>query len=268
MIITIHRSPELTVVVANPLCAGYSDGSATASVTNGTAPYVYLWSNGQTTAKATGLADGTYTVTVTDANNCTDTKSIVVVEPTPLVVSPASFTPPTCYGGNNGTATVNAEGGTEPYVYQWDAAAGNQTTKTAVGLKVGIYLFTVTDANGCNITSDFVLVTQPEPPTLKCPDDPDPVQAAAGETTADVILDDPIYDPDCQILSWTMSGATVSATANLGVVPSPYTFNVGTTTVEYKAVDVASNVLTCTFHVVVTGGGADLAITKTANPSP
>ena len=268
MVITIHRSPELTVDVANPLCAGYSDGSATASVTNGTAPYTYLWSDGQTTAKATDLADGTYTVTVTDANNCTDTKSIVVVEPTPLVVSPASFTPPTCYGGNDGTATVNAEGGTEPYVYQWDAATGNQTTKTAVGLKVGIYLFTVTDANGCNITSDFVLVTQPEPPDLFCPMDPEPVQAAAGETTADVILDDPIYDPDCQILSWTMSGATVSATANLGVVPSPYTFNVGTTTVEYKAVDVANNVLTCTFDVVVTGGGADLAITKTANPSP
>ncbi|BBE18698.1 internalin [Aquipluma nitroreducens] len=268
MVITIHRSPELTVVVANPLCAGYSDGSATASVTNGTAPYTYLWSDGQTTAKATDLADGTYTVTVTDANNCTDTKSIVVVEPTPLVVSPASFTPPTCYGGNDGTATVNAEGGTEPYVYQWDAATGNQTTKTAVGLKVGIYLFTVTDANGCNITSDFVLVTQPEPPDLFCPMDPEAVQAAAGETTADVILDDPIYDPDCQILSWTMSGATVSATANLGVVPSPYTFNVGTTTVEYKAVDVANNVLTCTFDVVVTGGGADLAITKTVNPSP
>ena len=171
-------------------------------------------------------------------------------------------------GGNDGTATVNAEGGTEPYVYQWDAATGNQTTKTADKLKVGIYLFTVTDANGCNITSDFVLVTQPEPPDLFCPMDPEPVQAAAGETTADVILDDPIYDPDCQILSWTMSGATVSATANLGVVPSPYTFNVGTTTVEYKAVDVANNVLTCTFDVVVTGGGADLAITKTANPSP
>ncbi|MDD2306717.1 MAG: G8 domain-containing protein [Prolixibacteraceae bacterium] len=268
MIITIHRSPELTVDVANPLCAGYSDGSATASVTNGTAPYVYLWSNGQTTAKATDLADGTYTVTVTDANNCTDTKSIVVVEPTPLVVSPASFTPPKCYGGSDGTATVNAEGGTEPYIYQWDAAAGNQTTKTAVGLKVGIYLFTVTDANGCNITSDFVLVTQPEPPDLFCPMDPEPVQAAAGETTADVILDDPIYDPDCQILSWTMSGTTVVSTPVLGVVPSPYTFNVGTTTVEYKAVDVANNVITCTFDVVVTGGGADLAITKTANPSP
>ena len=268
MIITIHRSPELTVVVANPLCAGYSDGSATASVTNGTAPYTYLWSDGQTTAKAIGLADGTYTVTVTDANNCTDTKSIVVVEPTPLVVSPASFTPPTCYGGNDGTATVNAEGGTEPYVYQWDAATGNQTAKTAVGLKVGIYLFTVTDANGCNITSDFVLVTQPEPPDLFCPMDPEPVQAAAGETTADVILDDPIYDLDCQILSWTMSGATVVSTPVPDVVPSPYTFNVGTTTVEYKAVDVANNVLTCTFDVVVTGGGADLAITKIANPSP
>jgi len=267
MVITINRSPELTVIVAAPLCAGYNDGSATATVTNGTAPFTYSWSNGQTTAKATGLVDGSYTVTVTDAKGCTDTETISVIEPTPLVVSPASFTPPTCYGGNNGTATVNAEGGTEPYVYQWDAAAGSQTTKTAVGLKVGIYLFTVTDANGCNITSDFVLVTQPEPPSLLCPSDPDPVSVIGGATTAPVILTAPIYDPVCQILSWTMSGATVVSTPVLGVVPSPYTFNVGTTTVEYSAVNVAGEELTCTFDVVVIGG-ADLSITKTANPSP
>jgi len=78
-----------------------------------------------------------------------------------LVVSPALLGPPSCYGSNDGWAEVVAEGGTQPYVYQWDAAAGNQTTKRASNLAVGVYMFTVTDTNGCNITTDFVLVTQP-----------------------------------------------------------------------------------------------------------
>jgi len=252
MVITINNSPELTVDVNIPLCFGYSDGSATASVTSGTAPYDYVWSDGQTTATATGLANGTYTVTVTDANGCSDAKTTDVVEPSALVVYPASFVSPTCYGGSDGIAYVNAEGGTLPYIYQWDAAAGNQTTQSATGLSIGTYLFTVTDANGCNITSDFVLVTQPDPPILSCPPDPEPVEAPIGETSAEVLTDDPGYDPVCQILSWTMTGATIVSTPVSGIVPSPYNFNVGTTTVEYRTVNIAGDVLTCTFEVVVT----------------
>ena len=249
--ITIYPSPELDVTVQNPLCYGYSTGSALASASNGTPDYTYSWSNGQTTAEATGLTVGSYKVTVTDSKGCYDTLTINVVEPEPLVVYPPSFTPPTCYGGNDGTATINVEGGTLPYVFTWDAATGNQTTQTATGLSVGTYLFTVTDANGCNITSDFVLVTQPDPPTLTCPPDPDPVYAAIGETTAPVTLEDPIYDPTCQTISWTMDGATVVSTPVDGIVPSPYTFNAGITTVTYTTVNTAGEKLECSFDVEV-----------------
>ncbi len=250
--ISIHPSPEITLDINHPPCHGENAGSATANVTNGTAPFYYLWSDGQTTQTATDLTVGPYSVTVTDANGCSDTETFDIVEPDPLDIFPASFVPPTCYGGDDGTAVINAVGGTPPYVYLWDAATGNQTTQTAYNLPVGVYQFTVTDANGCNITTDFVLVTQPQPEDLICPPDPDPVQADPGGTTAAVTLQDPTYSIACHTISWTMSGATVVSTPQPGVVPSPYTFNVGTTTVEYSTINVAGDPLNCTFDVVVT----------------
>ncbi len=259
MLITINPSPQVSVEVSNPECYGYTSGSALATISSGTPDYTYLWSDGQTTAEATNLSVGSYSVTITDAKGCTATETVEIEEPSPLVVYPASFTPPTCYGGSDGTATIVAEGGTPvdiingipQYVYTWGPATGNQTTQVATGLTVGIYQFTVTDANGCNITSDFVLVTQPEPPTLTCPPNPDPVRAEAGEVVAEVNTEDPIYDPDCQDISWTMSGATEVTTSTSGIVPSPYTYNAGTTTITYTTIDVANQILICSFEVEV-----------------
>ncbi|MDN3635829.1 SprB repeat-containing protein, partial [Neolewinella lacunae] len=147
----VNEPTDLEAAIADTdvLCNGDTDGTLTVVATGGTLDYTYLWSNGQTTATATGLAAGTYTVTVTDANGCTETATGTVNEPTDLEAAIAD-TDVLCNGDTDGTLTVVATGGTPDYTYLW---SNGQTTATATGLAAGIYTVTVTDANGCTETA-------------------------------------------------------------------------------------------------------------------
>ena len=109
------------------LCNGSSDGSATVTSSGGTAPYTYLWDDGQTTAMAGALSAGSYTVTVTDANGCTESQSVSVLEPI-VLSSTVSSMDALCNGSSDGSATVTSSGGTAPYTYLWD---DGQTTAMA-----------------------------------------------------------------------------------------------------------------------------------------
>ena len=143
----------------NVSCNGGSNGSATVSVTGGTTGYTYSWSpSGGTSATASGLSAGNYTVTVTDANSCTATRSFAITQPTVLAASAGSRTNVSCNGGSNGTATVNVSGGTGTYTYSWSPSGG--TSATATGLIAGNYTVTVTDANSCTTTQSFT-ITEP-----------------------------------------------------------------------------------------------------------
>ncbi|WP_379092362.1 beta strand repeat-containing protein [Pedobacter sp. UC225_65] len=145
----------------NIACNGSATGSATVSVTGGTAPYTYSWSpSGGTGATATGLSAGTYTVTVTDANGCTATQGFTLTQPAALVATASAQTNVSCNGGSNGSATVSVTGGTGGYTYSWSPSGG--TAATASGLAAGTYVVTVTDANGCTTTQGFT-ITQPAP---------------------------------------------------------------------------------------------------------
>lgn len=112
----------------------------------------------QTGNTFTGLAAGTYTITVTDDGGCTATTSVTITQPNTLTAS-ASHTNATTVGGNDGTATVNPTGGTTAYSYSWNTSP-TQTTQTAVNLTAGNYCVTVTDANTCTATA-CTTVTQP-----------------------------------------------------------------------------------------------------------
>src|SRR6185295_15645078 len=103
-----------------------------------------------------GLAAGTYTVTVTDNNGCTATCTSVVTEASSIIAT-CSATPVSCFGGSNGTASVTASGGTPGYSYLWSNAA---VTSSIGGLTAGTYTVTVTDANGCTATCESE-VTEP-----------------------------------------------------------------------------------------------------------
>ncbi|MBS7229458.1 T9SS type A sorting domain-containing protein [Flavobacterium psychroterrae] len=140
-------------------CFGGSNGTATVTPGGGTPGYTYLWSNGATTATATGLIAGTYSVTITDANSCTGTISnIVVGGPSAIISATPSTTSVSCFGGSNGTATIVASGGTPGYTYLWSNGA---TTATASGLLAGTYFVTITDANSCTRTVTNIVVGTP-----------------------------------------------------------------------------------------------------------
>jgi hypothetical protein len=140
----------------NVSCNGGNNGSASATVSGGTAPYTYSWDNSNNTSNNNNLSAGTYTLTVTDSKGCTKTATVTITEPTSLSAS-TSKTDVSCNGGNNGTASVNVSGGTAPYSYSW--SNGNGTSSTS-NLTAGTYHVTITDANGCTI-SKCVVITEP-----------------------------------------------------------------------------------------------------------
>ena len=131
----------------------------TANASGGTPGYSYLWSTGDTTASVSNIAAGTYTIIVTDSNNCIDSTTIIVPNATPsLVASISSFTDVFCLAGNDGTATVSVAGGTPGFSYAWTPIGGNGAT--GIGLTAGNYIVTVTDTNGC-IDTSTVSISEP-----------------------------------------------------------------------------------------------------------
>ena len=119
-------------------CFGGNDATATITASGGTAPYNYLWSNNQNSQTANSLPAGIHSVSVTDANGCTFSDSVLINEPAPLSSTVVVDQNALCAGTNTGIATVNPSGGTAPYTFAWSNA---QTTVTATGLAAGTLIF-------------------------------------------------------------------------------------------------------------------------------
>ncbi len=156
--ITAPASPMVGVMTTDETCSGDEDGTATAVVVGGTPPYTYLWNTGETTASIANLPPGVYTVTVTDANGCTDTASGVVAAGT-LVQLMLSGQDVSCFGYSDGGATAVPFDGTPPYSYLWNTGA---TSQTISNLPAGTYSVTVTDANGCQASGSIFISEPPE----------------------------------------------------------------------------------------------------------
>ncbi|RTY83336.1 T9SS type B sorting domain-containing protein [Flavobacterium sp. ZB4P23] len=162
--IVITQPDGITASISYPTnisCAGSATGSATVTASGGVGTLTYSWNTNpiQTTATASGLKAGTYTVTITDANTCSIQKQVMITEPNGIITSITSQTNVFCFGDNTGSATVSATGGTGTLTYSWDTIP-IQTTATTTGLVVGTYNVTITDANGCSKVQT-VLITQP-----------------------------------------------------------------------------------------------------------
>ncbi|WP_026991900.1 T9SS type A sorting domain-containing protein, partial [Flavobacterium subsaxonicum] len=158
--VTITQTSAITATTSktNVSCNGGSNGSATVVAAGGAGDYTYLWSpSGGTAATATGLASGTYTVTITDANGCSITRNVSITQPTALTATTSQINI-SCNGGFNGSATITATGGTGAYTYLWSPSGG--TAATATGLVAGTYSVLITDVNGCTLTKN-VTITQP-----------------------------------------------------------------------------------------------------------
>jgi gliding motility-associated-like protein len=157
--IEITAPPALQVMLSatDASCSGSEDGQLEAMATGGTGAYTYLWSNGQTGPEATNLAAGDYSVGVTDANGCTATNNLAVGEPAALQSS-ISTQDASCLPEPDGSARVEASGGTPPYTYNW---ADGQNTASAPGLASGAYAVTLTDSNGCSRVDTAVVGSVP-----------------------------------------------------------------------------------------------------------
>lgn len=165
--ISILQPTQLAATMShtNVSCNTGNNATATINASGGTPAYTYSWSTNpiQTSQTATGLTAGTYTILTTDFNGCMRTDTVIITEP-PALTTTVSGTNISCYGGNNGTATVITGGGTTPYSYNWNTTP-IQITATATGLPSGQYVVLVTDNNGC-IKNDTVTLSQPSPITI------------------------------------------------------------------------------------------------------
>ena len=160
----------VTVMITQPalLTGTFSTTSASCSMSNGsisvitnggTAPFAYSWMPGNNyTPFVSNVSSGTYTCTVTDANGCTWTGTVVLNNIPGPTASMSSTTNELCFGGCNGSAQASVSGGTVPYTYNWSPSS--QSTINATNLCAGTYTCTVTDANGCVATTSCT-ITQP-----------------------------------------------------------------------------------------------------------
>jgi len=142
----------------NVLCYGQSTGSISNTVQGGTTNYSYLWNPSvSTSASAVNLGSGTYFITVTDAHGCSLNESATITQP-PLLTASKTDSNILCFGNSTGFITISANGGTQPYSYNW--APNVSTGSSATNLSAGTYIVTLTDANGCSL-SDTTTLTQP-----------------------------------------------------------------------------------------------------------
>lgn len=204
----------LTATPENITCNGYADGSITTSVTGGTEPYSFQWSNGSSDTAVYTLAPGTYTLTLSDLNGCTASSTLQITEPNALSGA-LVLTNVACYGGNTGTLISNVSGGTTPYVYSWSNAA---TTANLTQLTAGTYTLTVTDSNGCQDTVAEV-VSQPDSLSLGLTYT-DVTCFGAGDGTISTAVQGgvPAY-----VYNWS-TGASGTSLSNLG--PGSYSLTV------------------------------------------
>lgn len=138
--------PLLAASSTSASCHGGNDGNATVIASGGVAPYSYLWSNNSINSSISALSAGTYSVTVTDAVNCSASASVIVSQP-PAVELSFSVTPANI-GASDGSVALSVAGGTTPYSCTWNT---NTTGFNITSIPTGTYTATVADANACTM---------------------------------------------------------------------------------------------------------------------
>jgi hypothetical protein len=208
--------PEITVKAIQHLkCAGDADGIIDIDVSGGTPPYIYSWSNGESTQDLMGLKAGTYEIIVTDANGCLAAKSIRVEAPPPLTFS-LSVNPSDC-GLTTGSATVSVSGGTIPYYYDWEGFPSPHSA-TRENLGAGVYTVTVTDDNSCTAVAR-VAVSEAGAPTVNIIS---VIQSTCGNTDGQILIS-VSGGTGSYTYDWKKEGESVSTSKNLtGVGPGEY----------------------------------------------
>lgn len=213
----------VTETVTNVLCNSQSTGNIQLNV-SGKSPLYYAWSNGNVSKNISNLVSGTYTITVTDSDGCTTSRAISVTQPLALTVTvtKTNDTDPLVSSGN-GTISLIPSGGSPAYQYSWSGPSSYASTSmNLTNLKYGLYMVTVTDANGCTLnTSAFIY--EPEVCNDGIDNDNDGLTDC---DDPDCALAAPTLSPlasVCQTVTTTYTATHASATSFIWSVPSSAT---------------------------------------------
>ncbi len=262
---TITGPTPLTVTAIStpPSCAGSADATATATAGGGSGAWTYSWTGGPpapvgaATSHVTGLAAPvTYTVVVADAADatCTVSTTVTISDPVAISASISAKTDVKCNAACDGTATVSATGASGSYLYDWGAAANNQTTTTATGLCVGSYTVTVSDFNNTSCsTTVSVTITEPTVVAIAQGALTNPACGLTnGSTCVNISGGTPSYTVSAP---WTIAGSTACVN------------NVGSGTYTVTVTD--GNSCTATFSSTLSNlGGPTISATATAVSIP
>ena len=157
--VIINASDHLTIqntALLNVSCAGAMDGQVEVAGMGGTPPYAYVWDDGRTNALHDLLSSGPHSVTITDANGCQSDTMLIVDEPDPLVLDSVMTVDSK---ENNGEINIVVTGGTLPYSFEWTKDnAFFSNDQNLSNLAAGAYIVAITDANGCQLVSDTILI--------------------------------------------------------------------------------------------------------------
>lgn len=146
------------------ICFGQVNGTLAIAAIGGTAPLDYtIMPSNQTNQSGlfNSLNAATYTITITDANNCTLTTTLTISEPAPVVIGNLVGTDALCFGQSNGTITVSGVGGVGNYFYSITPQNNSNITGQFSGLSTNTFTVTVSDANGCSVSSG-ISINQPQ----------------------------------------------------------------------------------------------------------
>jgi hypothetical protein len=210
-------------------CYGDMNGKVFLEVNQGTPPYLFLWSHGDTTEYPAQLAAGWYGVTVADAAHCYGQFSVEITQPPVLEVILLDIQQPACHLTMTGQASYTILGGTPPYT-------GGSPNTVLGNLGEGYYTIHIKDARGCMATLGFLISAPPDtlPPAIVCP----PNMVVCGPDN--IFYDMPVATDHCPLPDGPelVSGLEVGAAFPLGEV-----INI------WRVEDGAGHSATCSFAI-------------------
>ncbi len=154
-------SLDVQLLVSDITCNNGSNGSISSTITGGTAPYTIAWTGpagfSSSDPDISGLLPGSYSVTITDFNNCQITETEEIDNPQSIQIS-AAITASSCATSSDGAIDITPAGGSEPYTYAWTGPAGFSSTSQDISNRPpGTYSVTVTDANLCSASGTYTI---------------------------------------------------------------------------------------------------------------
>jgi hypothetical protein len=150
-----------SIQVTNPVCVGANNGSIKIVGGGGTLPHFYMWNNGNTSAIQSSLSPQTYSITLSDANGCTNTaENIELTTQQLLNLQLDSLKHVSCFGGTDAIIAITVTGGQGALQYRWNEFPEDDLLEN---IFAGIFKSTVKDARGCTISDTFE-VLQPSAP--------------------------------------------------------------------------------------------------------